>query len=144
VNLEPWHFDYFMTPEEAKTLSGRAMGNTLVSASGRPLGFGGVYFDENGAGECVVIAFFYGGPNGYFMRRYLPLIMRNFRDIIDRLRGMGIERVYAIADTKIPEADRFIHWMNGKLVDADDPAGPVYEINLADTPVSKKDSRSSP
>lgn len=136
--LEAWHFDVLMTPEEAKTLSGRAMGHTLLSARGTPLGFGGVYFDENGEGECVVIVFFYGGPNGYFMRKYLPMIMRKFRDTCQTLLDMGITRIYAIADCRVPESVKFIDWMGGKLLDADDPAGPVYGIDVAEIPMLKR------
>ena len=133
--MEPWHFDAMMTSEERDTLKSRAIGRTLISASGTPLGFGGVYFDENGDGMCVAIAFFYGGPNGYFMRKYLPLALRAFRETCQVLVGMGIETVYAVADCRVPEADKFIEWMNGRLVDATDPHGPIYAIDLAKSPL---------
>jgi hypothetical protein len=123
-----------MTPEEAASLSGRAVGKTLISASGKPLGFGGVYFDENGEGQCVVIAYFYGGPNNFFMRKYLPLALRGFRDTCQILIGMGIEKVYAIADSNIPEADKFIKWMNGVQV-GEEENGPIYVLPLAKLPI---------
>lgn len=132
---EPWHFNFFMNREEAERLGCKAIGKTLLSASGKPLGFGGVYFDENGEGQCVVIAFFYGGPNGYFVRKYLPLVMRGFRDTAEVLIDMGIETVYAVADQSIPNADQFIHWIGGELLDANDPSGPVYGIPLKKMPV---------
>lgn len=134
VPAEPWHFDFFMTPEESERLGCRAIGKTLLSAKGTPLGFGGVYFDENGEGQCVVIAFFYGGPNGYFMRKYLPLALRGFRDTCLILREMGIERVYAVADSNIPEADKFIKWMNGVQV-GEEENGPVFAVPLAQMPI---------
>ena len=131
VTLQPWHFDYFLSPEEAASLSGRALGKTLIGADGTPLGFGGVYFDENGDGQCVAMAFFYGGPNGYFVRKYLPLVMRCFRDTAKTLIEMGVGIVYAIADKKIPDACRLIAWMGGELVpDAHDPSGDIYLVRL--------------
>jgi hypothetical protein len=48
---------------------------------------------------------------------------------------MGIETVYAVADSRVPEADKFIEWMNGRLVDATDPHGSIYAIDLAKSPL---------
>lgn len=128
--LEPWHFDYFLGEEEAADLSGRALGRTLISPDQTPLGFGGAYFDKNAAGQTVAIGFFYGGPNGYFVRKYLPSVMRAMRDCAEILVGMGAKHVYAVADRRVPEACKFIEWMGGKRIEADDPHGPVYEIPL--------------
>ncbi len=136
--MEPWHFDYFLSKEEADSLSGRALGRTLVAPDQKPLGFCGVYFDENGAGQAVVIAFFYGGPNGYFMRKYLPLVMRGMTEVIEILIGMGIETIYAVADSRVPEADRFLMWLGGSPIGEDDPSGPLYAIYLPDVPAIKR------
>lgn len=127
-----------MSKEEAERLGCKAIGKTLISASGKPLGFGGVYFDENGDGQCVVIAFFYGGPNGYFMRKYLPLALRGFQETVEVLIDIGIKTVYAIADRGVPDADKFIRWMKGRLLDANDPNGEVYAIDLAEIPLIER------
>lgn len=82
-----------------------------------------------------MIAFFYGGPNNVFMRKYMPLIMRGFRDVCKLLIEMGIATIYAISDRKIPKADKFIEWLGGRLLDADAGGGPVYAIELAGIPV---------
>ncbi len=112
------------------------MGNTLITVDGTPLGFGGVYLDENGKGEAVAIVFFYGGPNQYFARKYLTMVMRGVAKSAKVLKDMGFKVLYAIADRDVPDADKFIEWVGGVVVEETDPHGPTYAIEV-DTILAK-------
>jgi hypothetical protein len=130
VELEPWHLDYFM-PDEAADISFRAMGRTLIASDGTPLGFSAVYFKENGKGEAVAIVVFYGGPNQYFMRKYLPMILRGMTECVHILKRIGVTHVYAVCDRRVPDAEKFVRWMGGEILpDAEDPNGPVAILHL--------------
>lgn len=106
------------------------MGRTLVTDEGVPLGFGGVYLDENGKGEAVAIVFFYGGPNQYFARKYLTMVMRGVAQSAQILKDMGFKYLYAIADENIPDSDKFIEWAGGVRIEETDPHGPIYQIEV--------------
>lgn len=110
-----------------------------MSASGNPLGFGGAYFEENERGETIVIVFFYGGPNGYFAKKYLPLVIRTIYESAKALTEMSVETVYAVCDRRVEGAEKFIRWAGGQRVDgADDPHGPIYAIKLSDLRVMNR------
>ena len=111
------------------TFKDRALGRTLLAADGTPLGFSGVYFDENGKGEAVAIVFFYGGPNQYFMKKYLTLALRGMSETVRQLVEMGIENAYCVADLRVPGAVKFVEWVGGELIDGvTNPNGPVYRL----------------
>lgn len=131
VKVEPWHFHFFLDREEAENLSGRALGRTLISSEGTPLGFGGVYFDENAKGEAVAIVFFYGGPNQYFAQKYLVMVIRGITESAKILKDMGFKTLYAVADKKIPASVKFIEWAGGERVEEEcDAHGPIYAISM--------------
>lgn len=112
-------------------MKGKALGRTLIADDGTPLGFCGVHFQENGEGQSVGIIFFYGGPNGYFMKKYLSLALRGMRECAEILKNMGVTHAYCVADCRIPRADYFIKWMGGELVpEAEDPNGDVYVLRF--------------
>lgn len=131
VPLEPWHFDFFMRPDEADPIAGRAMGRTLIADDGTPLGFGGVYFDENTKGDVVIVAFFYGGPNQYFAHKYITMVLRGMIDSIRTMQEMGITQIYCVADRRIPGSEKFVEWLGAELVpDGEDPNGAIYLIKF--------------
>lgn len=118
-----------MPEDDANEMSFRALGRTLVAADGTPLGFCAIYFKENDKGEAVAIIVFYGGPNQYFMRKYLPMALRGMSECVQQLRDMGVSHAYAVCDERVPDADRFIQWAGGEKVEnAEDPNGDVYVI----------------
>lgn len=120
-----------MAPNEANPISGRALGRTLVADDGTPLGFGGAYFDENGKGEAVVVAFFYGGPNQYFAHKYITMVLRGIIDSVRVLLSMGITQIYCVADRSIPDSEKFVQWLGAeRMPDAEDPNGAIYRLNL--------------
>lgn len=109
----------------------RAIGRTLVASDGTPLGFGAVYFAKNAVGEDVAVVVFYGGPNQYFLRKYLPMILRGMTEFAQILRHMGVTHAYAVCDQRVPGSEKFVRWLGGELVpEAEDPNGPIYKLNF--------------
>jgi hypothetical protein len=112
------------------------MGRTLVCCEGTPLGFGGIYLDENGKGEAVAIVYFYGGPQQIFARKYLVMVMRGVAQTAQVLKDMGFQYLYAVADQDVPDSDKFIEWAGGVRIEETDPHGPIYQIPV-DTLLAK-------
>ncbi len=106
------------------------MGRTLIAGDGTPLGFGGVYLDENGKGEAVAIAFFFGGPNQYFARKYLVMVMRGIAQCAQIFKDMEFQFLYAVADVNVPDADKFIEWIGGVRIEEADAHGSIYQIPI--------------
>ena len=121
-------------PNEAADIGDRAMGRTVISADGTPLGFAATYFKPNGKGDAVAIVVFYGGPNQYFMKKYLPMALRGMKECVEILMHMGITHAYAVCDRQVPDAERFIKWAGGELVpEAQDPNGQVFKLVFANS-----------
>lgn len=84
----------------------------------------------------VVIAFFYGGPNQVFMKKYMAMVMRTLKDVAQILIDMGVATVYCVCDRSVPGSETFIRWCRGeRLEGSEDPNGDVYAIKLENLPV---------
>lgn len=130
-----WHLSYHFGAAEVNAISeGSAYGQTLISDIGYPLGFGGVFFQPNGAGEALAVAFFHGGPNQIFVRKYLKLAVRGMRNVFLTMREMGVQHVYMVADKRIEKSDTLARWLGGVPTGHEQDEGPLYIVPIANTP----------
>lgn len=118
-------------------MNGRAIGLTLISDDGHPLGFGGVYFDKNAHNQDVAIAFFYGGPNQIFARKYLKQALIGMQRVFRRLMELGVNHVYACVDKRIDRSDTLARWLGGQPTGASQDEGEVYAFELSRTPLTR-------
>lgn len=132
-----WHLLHFWTPAEIEHMNGSAVGYTLMDG-GLPLGFGGAYFTKNGQGDGIVVAFFYGGPNGVFARKYRLWLMRAAARLFRNLHAMGVQQVYACADKTIPRSDALLRWLGGSPLGIEQDEGEIWCIELAKNPLIRK------
>jgi hypothetical protein len=138
VPLEEWHLRFFFGAEELETLlNSWFYGQTLLSAEGAPIGFGGVYTQPNDKGEPVAIAFFYGGPNQIFMRKYIKLALRAFAEVFADLARMGVTHIYAIADKRIERSVTLARWLGGTPTGDSQEEGELYVFDPRTTPLAR-------
>lgn len=135
--IEHWHLLYFFTEKELEGMGGRVYGLTLMASGALPLGFGGVYFDNNSDGHDVAVAFFYGGPNQVFARKYLKLALTAMQRIFRRLIEIGCITVYACVDKNIPKSDTLALWLGGKPTGFRQDEGEIYVFDLTKMPLTK-------
>lgn len=134
-----WHLSYYFSAAEINAISdGRAYGQTLLSAGGLPLGFGGVFFQPNGEGEALAVAFFYGGPNQIFVRKYIKLAVRGMGIVFRTMHEMGVQHVYMVADRRIEKSDTLARWLGGTPTGHEQGEGPLYIVPIANTPFVKE------
>jgi hypothetical protein len=137
VPTELWHLKFFFSASELAELDGRICGMTLISDTGYPLGFGGVYFENNAGGELIAIAFFYGGPNQIFARKYIKQALRGMQRVFGTLIDMGVSTVYACVDKHIERSETLARWLGAVPTGDSQEQGDIYAITLANTPLTR-------
>ena len=105
----------------------RCVGKTMVDDLYRPLGFCFVAFEDDGV-TCH--AYF-----GKWLRVWPKDILRGMKPVFDRLREMEEHFVFAVADEEVEGSDKLIHWFKGVKTDRRADTGPIYLIDLRDTPI---------
>ncbi len=118
-------------------MNGRAIGLTLLSDDSHPLGFGGAYFDKNQHGDEVAVAFFYGGPNQIFARKYIKQALTGMQRVFRRLIELGVNHVYACVDKSIDKSDTLARWLGGEPTGFSQEQGEVYVFHLPNTPLTR-------
>lgn len=98
-------------------------GAAMVDRHFIPLGMWLAYFEDDGT--VSVHAYF-----GKWLRQYPKDILRHVSKFTARLREMGHNIVYAIADESVPGSDTLIEWFKGEKTGDRHEYGPVYRIDL--------------
>lgn len=140
VRLEGWHLRFFFSEEElGPILDSWFYGQTMISDKGAPLGFGGVYTLPNEAGQPVAIAFFYGGPNQIFVRKYTKMALRAMQEVFSDLALMGVHSIYACADRTIDKAESLARWLGGTPTGDTQAEGDLYVFDPRKTPLFRQE-----
>jgi hypothetical protein len=102
-----------------------------------PLGFGGVYFENNDNNECVAIVFLYGGPSEIYLKKYIVNAVREILYFSKRLIDLGVNTVYAVSDKRIKNADKLLKWAGAKPTGKYEENGQIWAVTLNDVPLLK-------
>src|SRR5262245_47412125 len=129
IELRPAHLDFM------RVIYGRCVppfeeceGRALVDQRYLPIGVLLVHHQADGRHKLH--AHF-----GRFLREYPVACLRSIKEVCDSLRERGIYELHCSADESVAGSEKLVKWLRGEPTGEREHEGPVYSINLRNTPI---------